>query len=227
MSRFIRLGSFAVLSLGLASVVGAAYQIQPFGESKATVVSGPEHWVPFEADLVVTDAQGKVTTTGRIYRSSDGSLRQDSFAPAAKSSHTVIFSIQKRMVFYLRPPTAPSWEAYPLQLPKAGYRPKRQVALSALKQGSKQTIAGFEAWEYARGGRTEDAQRVQVAPNLNFYPMGFADRQSTQTMTNVLLREPSRSVFAPPDGVNIIQRFEPKRLGIFTREEVLEFGAIR
>lgn len=207
----------AVFAAGAVSVLLAA-----FGTRQPSNVSGPDEWVAFEAEFTTkSQGAGDTVTHGRLFRSSDGSERRETFAPGLADPHIVIFSVQKRMAYYLRPPKD-SWEARPIIFPKAGYKPTKQLSLDSvsLQPQTARVINGFTVWEKTARQPEGDVLRQLIAPDLNFRPLQSYGAGRVEELTNIVIGEPDVARFSPPAGATVVTVLNPVRLGRFTAEEL-------
>jgi hypothetical protein len=184
------------------------------------MLEGPSGWVAFSADVRITDSDGHVTAYGRIYRASNGSERRETHLPGQTFSHVVIFNIPRKLAYFLRPPTAPSWESLPLVLPRAGYHPTRRKLFAEASRST--PVEGFEIW---KSSQTPESSVREVAPRLNFYPLIGRDAGGRQELHHIAVAPPAEALFEPPPDAVVVVSLRPMRIGRFTREELgPEFG---
>jgi hypothetical protein len=169
-------------------------------------IAAPEDWVAFDADFRKSKPDGSIDISGRFYRASDGSTREDWFA----KSQLKMIQIQNVPLskYYLwRSDTPNMWEDHDMKLPPFGHHPlKRHMSMEGLS-GVAAPIAGHQVFRYLDKSNTMELQ----SPALNFFPLVLEDLTTgtRQEYTNIVKREPATELFVPPPGAVLEHRFEP------------------
>jgi hypothetical protein len=177
--------------------------------SDAAEISQPDGWVPFEADLQQTDQTGKVTLTGKFYRSADGSERLES----GDGVHTVIsiknIPLETMFVYGAnldnpQPDSGWMWRSYRMELPPKGWHPLRYRE-NAYVTRSPQKLEGMQLYELSN---PDKGNRFLMAPDLNFFRVveDFPSADIKRSYTNIKKGDQPAHLFMPPPGVEVQPR---------------------
>jgi hypothetical protein len=98
--------AFGVIAATVVAVAGGGYW-----QAQAKALQGPDDWVPFVADITVTE-RGHITT-GLFYRNADGSTRIEAFSPDKTESLITIHNLTER-ISHLRG-AGGAWASTPLK----------------------------------------------------------------------------------------------------------------
>jgi hypothetical protein len=176
----------------------------------------PVRWVAFEADYKETE-QGTQVSTGRYFRSTDGSTRLET----GDGTHNTVISIKNiaraTMYVYCANPDAPDpdagwiWMSFPMELPSTGWHPLPRRVNQHLKPHPER-IGGLTVYKMSSPGGEISLQ----APELNFFTLVTElENGQRREFHNIRRVEPPAELFLPPPGVEV--RAKSKPLGIRMR----------
>ncbi len=220
--KHVRLALSMVVFVAAISSVIAGLAMQSAQGSQSIV--GPDQWVPFQGKF--RSVNGGADTHGTIYRASNGSERRDAYVPSIGSSTISILNIPKQALYTLiisnAPGSSPQWEMRPLVLPRAGYRPRRQMSRQSrtLRGTASVQIAGRSAWETSRTAADGSDARLFLALDLNFFPVRTESSDRQEEFFDIAVGEPDPKLFDLPPGAQIGRTGPAVRLGRFTPREL-------
>lgn len=197
----------AKLFLGLA-VPAAALVVHVWGapiRERQPLPGLPDSWVPFSADFRVF-GPGVGPSTGRFYRSSDGSTRSETRA-LADLAIGIVNVAARRFYSYSR---GSGWVSQPLELSPEGMRP-RTLPESPFLERVPEPWEGLEVW------RLQDASGAVrlIAPALNAFTVRREGGMGPSfEFTNIAIGEPDVA-FVPPASATVRESDEPMRAGFF------------
>jgi hypothetical protein len=156
----------------------------------------PAQWVPFSADLKERQPDGY--SHGKFYRATDGST---AFVIDSAAGPVITINNTRSKRRYSMLPGL-GWIEQPI--PDAQLDPPRQqLVLGGMSvQKLDMTVAGGEVYEMITGPR-----HMRFAIGLNGMRVYFADSQGVlQEYTNIVLGEPSASLFVPEPGAAVLKK---------------------
>jgi hypothetical protein len=187
-----------------AQAVAAAHPLLP----------QPSGWVPFTADVKVTEP-GKPDITGTFARASDGSDRLDVTNVGSKARIVTIHNVTQNTYYQF---SKAGWVSGPMGVSSPNmYQPAKwranMVGLAgyghtlALKQGQDGNIRSTDSNGFTAISYTTPSGHVRLmVADLNYFPVV---RQSMggrlEVYSNIVIGEPDSNLFVPPAGVPIRQ----------------------
>lgn len=168
--------------------------------SQSHDVAAPSHWVPFSADVEITRPTASARLTGRFFRSSNGSSRQEFLESAPL---VTIMNVGMNTYFELR---RGQWCRHPMGVGPKGYHPLKMREENATL--GKRPIQ-FESLvvRELRNPRTIEL----IAPELNFFAVtteGVPSGAKTR-YHNIVKGEPDPSLFEPPPAADVVMHQTP------------------
>lgn len=196
--RTLLLGAVPLITLASLAYVGPG----PQGTGSGGHLASPAAWVPFEADVRITSPDQSFVV-GRFYRGADGSTRLETGPPDSTDRIISIRNVGESKYYSYSPWNG--WSRHPMRLPAGGWRPP-SVSADNPNLRAAASIEGYEVLD-AGGGQGD---RMLRAPALNFFPLLVETRGSRREYHNIQLITPPPDLFAPPPGVSIRERPEPR-----------------
>jgi hypothetical protein len=202
---------FAVPLVLFAALIEGRSPGQEQTVRRVRAIPQPDGWVPFSADVAITEPDGSVST-GRFFRASDGSTREE--GRGADYAGIAIHNIPRAIYYEFtqgatdkRNGGRGSWTARPMQLPARGWKPERFHEDTPGLTPISETVEGLTVYREER----PDGTVLLRAPALNFFALvseGGPLRRK-RVYSNIEFGEPPRDLFEPPPGAHIIQLTEP------------------
>jgi hypothetical protein len=198
-----RLKSIALFGalLFAAAFLAAASRSSGKAGQQDDEIPAPAYWVAFDADVRETQA-GAPEFTGRFYRDSDGSTRQDMHSADGLYQLLLIVNVASNTSFTCeeRPN---KWSSRPAGFDshtKPVQRYRRSSGLAPLSDPLEGLLVYRKVYP---DGRIET-----LAPNLNFLAILVEDtsRRRRRSFSNIHLGEPEPALFAPPPGAVIVTK---------------------
>jgi hypothetical protein len=188
------------------------------------LISQPDHWVAFEADITRVAPNGQIIS-GRFYRGEDGSdlsiEEQVSSSTSSKVTIRHIANYSKGRYYrskgqqWISGPLSVATPRKPLQFfsKSSDLRKYRgRLALLAGQDGSLNAANGLDAWISA----TDEGSVHLLVPSLNFYPIVSNKLNgSRRVLSNIRIGPVPASLFEPPSGepVDFVEEQFPPAVG--------------
>lgn len=163
----------------------------------------PSGWTAFDAESRTYDPQNKINAVSRLYRASDGSLRQEAFTENGELQFIQIVNVPKKLNWKYEQKTG-TWTMRPVVYPEDGYLPLSQKwrvntpGLRRLPEGYEK----LEAYEF----QTKDAGLQTMVPILNFYPVRVSSPTLMKELRNINIRPQNSDLFEPPPDVKALEK---------------------
>jgi hypothetical protein len=180
------------------------FRSQPPGEQ----ISLPPNWVPFDADYVSIGEDGKTKLSGRYYRGSDGSWRQDGRTmDGMLTSQIVSIPDQQSYKYDSR---GGKWLVQPLAMEPGGPQPPRLRPYVSGYTKVDELHDGLVVYERrdASGIVALDAPALNLFPVVKHWPEG-----GKFVFTNIQRRHQDSVIFKPPSGVPYERSDRPVSMG--------------
>jgi hypothetical protein len=172
-----------VVVLGFGGMAGTA-STQPAG------LEQPDQWRPFTASLRITEAPGTPEVTGRVYRRSDGSERNET-GPAGGPIKVISIRNHEVGAFFVWTEEK-GWRRHPLGSP-AMTRPPR----FASRPGQYEVVAPSDGLRMLRTTRGQSL--AVLSPDLNMYTVRREDPDGRRVeLHGIQIGEPAADLFLPP-----------------------------
>jgi len=193
-----------IFVVGLPTIVfGSWLYAQLRGQATVEFIDAPSEWVAFDANFEKTSPGAVLTITGHVYRSNDGSLREEWEVGGRGTVLVQLKNVARSLYYVLRQDNKNIWEEHPMVLPKEGYRPLlRSTAMNGLSPNAGD-IEGLPLYRYVPGG---SGMIHLQSPDLNFFPLVSQDVNTGARMVyfDIHRRSQPEALFMPPPDATVV-----------------------